>query len=69
MVAAARERGYEYHAITDHSKALAMTNGLDARRLREQGKEIAEVQAEFPNVKNSARHRMRHSARRHARPG
>jgi DNA polymerase (family 10) len=51
MVAAARERGYEYHAITDHSKALAMTNGLDARRLREQGKEIAEVQAEFPNVK------------------
>jgi DNA polymerase (family 10) len=51
MVAAAHERGYEYHAITDHSKALAMTNGLDARRLREQGREIAEVQAEFPDVK------------------
>jgi DNA polymerase (family 10) len=51
MVAAARERGYEYHAITDHSKALAMTNGLDARRLREQGREIAEVQAEFPDIK------------------
>ncbi|HEX8234350.1 MAG TPA: DNA polymerase/3'-5' exonuclease PolX [Abditibacteriaceae bacterium] len=51
MVAAAREHGYEYHAVTDHSKALAMTNGLDARRLREQGKEIAEVQAEFPDVK------------------
>lgn len=51
MVAAARERGYEYHAVTDHSKALAMTNGLNAQRLREQAKEIAEVQAEFPDVK------------------
>ncbi len=42
MAAAARERGYEYIAITDHSKALAMANGLDeqravafARRVRE----------------------------------
>jgi DNA polymerase (family 10) len=51
MVIAARERGYQYHAITDHSKALAMTNGLDAHRLREQAKEIAEVQAEFPDIK------------------
>src|SRR3954454_13317217 len=29
MVATAREKGYEYVAITDHSKALAMANGLD----------------------------------------
>jgi DNA polymerase (family 10) len=42
MAEAARERGYEYIAITDHSKSLAMTNGLDearatafARRVRE----------------------------------
>jgi len=42
MAAAAREMGYEYIAITDHSKALAMANGLDearavafARRVRE----------------------------------
>jgi DNA polymerase (family 10) len=42
MAAAARGRGYEYIAITDHSKALAMSNGLDegravafARRVRE----------------------------------
>jgi DNA polymerase (family 10) len=42
MAEAARERGYEYIAITDHSKALAMANGLDearvvafARRVRE----------------------------------
>ena len=51
MVIAARERGYQYHAITDHSKALAMANGLDARRLREQAREIADVQAEFPDIK------------------
>ncbi|HLY16644.1 MAG TPA: DNA polymerase/3'-5' exonuclease PolX [Bryobacteraceae bacterium] len=32
MAAAARERGYGYIAITDHSKSLAMTNGLDEQR-------------------------------------
>jgi DNA polymerase (family 10) len=32
MAAAAREKGYEYVAITDHSKALAMANGLDETR-------------------------------------
>ncbi len=51
MVTAARERGYSFHAVTDHSKALVMTNGLDAARLREQAKEIAQVQAEFPDIK------------------
>jgi DNA polymerase (family 10) len=42
MAAAARELGYEYIAVTDHSQALAMANGLDearvvafARRVRE----------------------------------
>ncbi|MBC7925217.1 MAG: DNA polymerase/3'-5' exonuclease PolX [Bryobacteraceae bacterium] len=32
MAAACRELGYEYLAITDHSKALAMANGLDEAR-------------------------------------
>jgi DNA polymerase (family 10) len=32
MVQAARARGYEYIAITDHSKNLAFANGLDDRR-------------------------------------
>ncbi len=36
-------RGYEYLAITDHSKALAMTGGLDAAKLREQWAEIADL--------------------------
>jgi DNA polymerase (family X) len=32
MAAAARNKSYEYVAITDHSKALAMANGLDEKR-------------------------------------
>jgi DNA polymerase (family X) len=32
MAETARARGYEYIAITDHSKALAMANGLDETR-------------------------------------
>jgi len=32
MASAARAVGYEYVAITDHSKALAMANGLDEKR-------------------------------------
>ena len=32
MAAAARALGYEYIAITDHSKAIAMANGLDEKR-------------------------------------
>lgn len=33
MAAAAKALGYEYIAITDHSKALAMANGLDETRV------------------------------------
>jgi DNA polymerase (family X) len=33
MVEAAHQRGYEYMAITDHSKAMAMSNGLDEARV------------------------------------
>src|SRR5579872_580659 len=32
MAEAARERGLDYIAVTDHSKSLAMTNGLDEKR-------------------------------------
>jgi DNA polymerase (family 10) len=40
MVAAARARGYSYLAITDHSKSLKITGGLDEGRLAQQGREI-----------------------------
>jgi DNA polymerase (family 10) len=51
MVTACAARGYEYMVISDHSKVLAMTNGLDAVRLREQWKEIDEVRARHPEIK------------------
>jgi DNA polymerase (family 10) len=35
--------GYEYIAITDHSKNLAMTNGLDEKRALEQIKQVRAV--------------------------
>jgi DNA polymerase (family 10) len=35
MAEAARARGYQYMAITDHSKNLAFANGLDDKRARE----------------------------------
>jgi len=41
MAAAARERGYEYVAITDHSKGLKIAGGIDERALRRQAREIA----------------------------
>lgn len=43
MAAAARERGYEYIAITDHSKALAMANGMDEARVVAFAKHVREV--------------------------
>ncbi len=40
MARAARDTGLEYIAITDHSKALAMANGLDERRALEHARQI-----------------------------
>lgn len=40
MALAARERGLAYLAITDHSQALAMANGLDERRALEHAARI-----------------------------
>ena len=45
MAAAGEERGYEYIAITDHSKGLKIARGIDERALAEQGEEIAAVNA------------------------
>ena len=45
MADAARARGHRYIAITDHSKALGITNGLDEARLRAQMAEIDRLNA------------------------
>ncbi|MBW4028018.1 MAG: DNA polymerase/3'-5' exonuclease PolX [Acidobacteria bacterium] len=47
MAEAACARGLEYIAITDHSKHLAMTNGLDDARAMEHVRRIREVDAEM----------------------
>jgi DNA polymerase (family 10) len=43
MAEAALAKGYQYVAITDHSKNLAMTNGLDEKRALEHIRRIREV--------------------------
>jgi DNA polymerase (family X) len=47
MADAALERGYSYIAITDHSKNLAMTNGLDDARAMEHVRQIRLVDKEM----------------------
>ena len=48
MAAAAKERGYEYIAITDHSKNLAFANGLDDQRAVQH---IARIRAANDQIK------------------
>jgi DNA polymerase (family 10) len=50
MAAAARAKGYEFIAITDHSKALAMTGGLDEQRLSKQIAEIRSLRASVSGI-------------------
>jgi len=47
MAKAAIALGLEYIAITDHTKRLAMTNGLDEVRIRRQMKEIDALNKKF----------------------
>jgi DNA polymerase (family 10) len=45
MAEAARERGYEYLAICDHTPSVGAVPGLSADEVRRQGEEIAEANA------------------------
>lgn len=47
MAEAARKRGYEYIAITDHSQSLKVASGLTIEEVYEQWKEIEEINREF----------------------
>ena len=49
MVEAARQKGYEYMAITDHSKRVTMARGLDEKRLARQIKEIDKLNSSLKN--------------------
>ena len=50
MAVAARAAGLEYLAITDHSKALAMANGLDEHRALAHAKHIREIGARLDGI-------------------
>ncbi|MDE0829487.1 MAG: DNA polymerase/3'-5' exonuclease PolX [Vicinamibacterales bacterium] len=50
MATAARDAGLEYLAITDHSQALAMANGLDERRALAHATHIREVNARLEGI-------------------
>jgi DNA polymerase (family 10) len=51
MLEACVARGYEYFAIADHSKALAMTGGMDGEKLQRQWIEIEEVVSRHPEIR------------------
>jgi DNA polymerase (family X) len=50
MVLAARDAGLEYVAITDHSKALAMANGLDETRALAHASRIRELNERIDGI-------------------
>lgn len=50
MVNQARSKGYEYIAITDHSKFLKVADGLDEERLRRQREEIAKLNEKYADI-------------------
>jgi DNA polymerase (family X) len=51
MAEAAMALGYEYIAITDHSKAVAMARGLDSSRLLQQGQELRALEQELGSLR------------------
>ncbi len=50
MALAARDRGYKYMAITDHSKNLAFANGLDDKRAEAHIKRIRKAAKEIEGI-------------------
>ena len=50
MALAAKARGLEYFAVTDHSRRLAMAHGLDPRRLEKQIAEIDDVNRDLRGI-------------------
>jgi DNA polymerase (family X) len=51
MAEACRDRGYEYLAITDHSRAVTVANGLTPERILEQQEELRRVREEVSGIR------------------
>lgn len=50
MVEACRAKGYEYMAITDHSRYLKVANGLSIERLLKQNEEIRRLNVKYDDI-------------------
>ncbi len=50
MAEAAKERGYDYIAVTDHSRHLTVAKGLDEKRIRKQWEEIDALNEELEGI-------------------
>ena len=50
MVAAARARGYDYIAVTDHSQRLTVAHGLDRRRLLQEIRQIDRLNERLDDI-------------------
>lgn len=50
MVRACKARGYQYCAITDHSKAVRVAGGLTVQDFKKQRKEIEQARAKIPGI-------------------
>ncbi|MDP2932909.1 MAG: DNA polymerase/3'-5' exonuclease PolX, partial [bacterium] len=51
MAEAAKRQGLEYILVTDHTKSLAMTGGLDEKKILKQMAEIDKVQKQVDGIK------------------
>ncbi len=51
MAEAAQAKGYQYLAITDHSKKVSMAKGLDEKRLAKQIAEIDKLNSQLSSIK------------------
>jgi DNA polymerase (family X) len=51
MGEAAKALGYEYIALTDHSKAVTVANGMDEKRTLQQLAKIREAQSRVPGIR------------------
>ena len=50
MALAAKARGYEYIAVTDHTRHLTIAHGLDEKRIRQQLEEIDRLNGELKGI-------------------
>ncbi|MFO8057321.1 MAG: DNA polymerase/3'-5' exonuclease PolX [bacterium] len=51
MVEAARQKGYQYIGITDHSKMVAVARGLDDERLKKHADDIRKINAKYDDIR------------------